>query len=228
MKQKIEIVEAAQPGVAALGYLVYSPAESNHATTNRFPLVIFLHGMGERGSDPAVLTVYGIPKWVEEHETPFIAVSPQCPNESYWPLELAALDALFEQVCARYPVDLERVYLTGLSLGGYGAWAWAAAHPERFAALAPVCGGGKTEMGFPEKVKLLKNMPVWAFHGALDQTVPLTESSVLVETLQACGGNVRFTVYPDAGHDAWTATYANPELYRWMLRQRKGAQAAGI
>jgi predicted peptidase len=220
MKQKIEFVEAAKPGVSLLGYLVFSPASLDDEPSTRYPLVIFLHGMGERGSDPSILTLYGIPKWVEENDAPFIAVSPQCPAEHFWPLELDALDALFAQICARYPVDLARVYLTGLSLGGFGVWAWGSAYPQRFAALAPVCGGGKPEMGFPERVKALKDTPVWAFHGALDDRVPIAEESALVETLQACGGNVRFTVYPEVGHDAWTQTYTNPELYSWLLSQR--------
>ena len=102
-------------------------------------------------------------------------------------------------------------------MGGYGTWHLAAAQPDRFAAIAPICGGGLWYEGFPEKVCVLEKVPVWAFHGAKDPSVPLEESAKMVRALEACGGNVRFTVYPDATHDSWTETYDNPELYEWFL-----------
>ncbi len=113
-------------------------------------------------------------------------------------------------------MDTERIYLTGLSMGGYGTWALAAKYPERFAAIVPICGGGKRFMA-----RSLKDIPVWAFHGAKDNVVPLKESVKMVNAVKALGGNARLTVYPDAGHDSWTETYRNKELYSWFLGHRK-------
>jgi predicted peptidase len=101
-------------------------------------------------------------------------------------------------------------------MGGYGTWHLAAAQPQRFAAIAPICGGGN-----PTQAPKLKNLPVWAFHGAKDDVVPLSESEIMVSALQGCGGNVKFTVYPEAKHDSWTQTYNNPELYQWFLQHRR-------
>jgi predicted peptidase len=113
-------------------------------------------------------------------------------------------------------VDPDRVYLTGLSMGGYGTWSLAAAHPERFAAIVPICGGGN-----PADAAKLASLPVWVFHGAKDPTVPLERSKEMVEAIKSAGGNPRFTIYPEAGHDSWTETYNNPELYQWLLEQKK-------
>ena len=126
-------------------------------------------------------------------------------------------------VITSYAVDTERLYLTGLSMGGFGTWHLGAVHPERFATLAPICGGGAWFAGFPEKARVLKDVPIWVFHGAKDEVVPLQESEKVVDVLKACGGNVRFTVYPDADHDSWTETYNNPELYEWFLQHTSRA-----
>lgn len=175
-------------------------------------MILFLHGSGERGSNLDWVKRHGVARIVEEQpDFPFIAVSPQCPKGQYWSVEL--LMALLAEVMQSQPVDPKRVYLTGLSMGGYGAWRLAAAHPDRFAAIAPVCGRGD-----PSQADRLKQTPVWVFHGALDDVVPLQQSEVMVEALKACGGNVRFTVYPNAGHDSWTPTYRNPALYDWFLQ----------
>ncbi|MEA5506339.1 prolyl oligopeptidase family serine peptidase [Halotia wernerae UHCC 0503] len=140
--------------------------------------------------------------------------SPQCPPGQYW--SIRPLSILLDQAIASYPIDCDRVYLTGLSMGGFGTWRWAAAEPQSFAAIAPICGGDN-----PLTAKNLKNLPVWAFHGARDHVVPLRESENMVFALQACGGNVKFTVYPKADHDSWTQTYNNPELYEWFLQHRR-------
>ncbi|MBN2840022.1 MAG: prolyl oligopeptidase family serine peptidase, partial [Coriobacteriia bacterium] len=117
---------------------------------------------------------------------------------------------------ARHRVDEDRVYVTGLSMGGFGTWALAAAYPDRFAAIAPICGGGD-----PEQACRHADVPTWAFHGEQDQVVPVERTEEMVEALQACNGDVRMTLYPDLGHDSWTVTYDNPELYEWMLKQRR-------
>ncbi len=210
-----------------LNYLLFLPKSYGLEPGVRWPLILFLHGAGERGDNVEIVKRHGIPKIVEQQEDfPFVAVSPQCPERTWWIDYVDALVRLLDTVSATHAVDPDRVYLTGMSMGGFGAWHLAAEHPDRFAAVAPICGGGMFMYGYPEHVCALKHVPVWAFHGAKDDTVPLRESAVLVETLQACGGNVRFTVYPEAEHDSWTETYNNPELYAWFLshvrRPRKG------
>jgi predicted peptidase len=206
-----------------LSYLLHLPEDYASDADERWPLILFLHGMGERGDDLELVKLHGIPKIVEERDdVPFIAVSPQCPDLTVWSDHVEALDALLREIEGRYRVDPERIYLTGLSMGGYGAWHMATLHPDRFAAVVPICGGGHVGHGFPERVAALKDVPVWAFHGAKDPVVPLGESQKLVDVLKESGGNVRFTVYPDAEHDSWTRTYDNPELYDWLLEQRLG------
>jgi predicted peptidase len=123
---------------------------------------------------------------------------------------------LLDEIVSKYAVDAQRVYLTGLSMGGYGTWDLACQYPERFAAIAPICGGGRRFMAMR-----LKDVPVWAFHGAKDPVVPLRESEEMVQAVKSIGGNAKLTVYPDALHDSWTATYSNQELYDWFLSQRK-------
>lgn len=193
-------------------YLLFVPP---HCTTQSpCPMIMFLHGSGERGSNLDWVKRHGIARIVEEQpEFPFITVSPQCPKGQDWSVE--RLSALLTEVMQSQLVDPKRVYLTGLSMGGYGVWRLAAAQPDRFAAIAPVCGGGE-----PSQALRLKDTPIWVFHGALDDVVPLHQSEAMVEALKACGGNVRFTIYPDAGHDSWTQTYSNPALYDWFLQHQ--------
>ncbi|RCJ25174.1 phospholipase [Nostoc minutum NIES-26] len=179
------------------------------------PAIVFLHGAGERGSNLEDVKRQGLAKIAEEQPNfPFIVISPQCPPSQSWSVE--RLSPLLDEAIASYPIDRDRIYLTGLSMGGYGTWRWAAAEPERFAAIAPICGGDN-----PMKARNLQNLPVWAFHGAQDRVVPLRESEIMVSALKDCGGNVKFTVYPEAGHDSWTQTYNNPELYEWFLQHRR-------
>ncbi len=203
----------------SLRYLLYLPPD--YETGGPWPIVLFLHGMGERGDDLDLIKKHGIPKIVEEREHPFIAVSPQCPVESQWTMEVDTLRALLRDVVNMYAVDRSRIYLTGLSMGGFGAWHLAEAHPHLFAAMIPICGGARPGIGFPDRIKVLKDLPIWVFHGAQDDVVPLKNSQELVDVLVQHGGNVQFTIYPDAGHDAWTRTYANPEVFTWLLAQKR-------
>lgn len=203
------------------GYLLHLPPGYGQDPGQRWPLILFLHGAGERGSDVQRVKKHGIPKLVEEQpDFPFIAVSPQCPEERFWSSEVEGLLALLDEITAHYAVDAERIYVTGLSMGGFGTWSLAMAAPERFAAVAPICGGfyGPTRL-----VERLKNLPVWAFHGVKDPVVAFEQSERLVKALQDVGGDVRFTAYPEAGHDAWSETYANPELYAWFLAHKRKA-----
>lgn len=198
-------------------YLLYLPEEYGNDKAKRWPLVIFLHGAGERGDDLNLVKQHGPPKLVEKGRSfPFILVSPQCPAGHWWPFE--DLNPLLDDILARYRVDTDRVYLTGLSMGGAGTWAWAILNPERFAAIAPICGPAE-----PLLADHLKHVPVWVFHGAKDTTVPVRESEEMAAALRKAGGDVKLTIYPEANHDSWTQAYNNPELYEWLLKHRRQA-----
>ena len=205
-------------------YLLFLPEGYGADPAKRWPLILFLHGAGERGPDVWLVAKHGPPK-IDTMTTnfPFIVVSPQCPRGQTWSDDL--LLALLDEIEARYPVDTHRVYLTGLSMGGFGAWSLGLSHPDRFAALAPICGGGDFIVPYlaEEKHKAtLTSLPVWAFHGAKDPTVPVEESQRMVNYLNKLGvREVRLTIYPDALHDSWTQTYANPELYAWFLQHSR-------
>ena len=207
-----------RPHRRELPYLLFLPAAyAVHAQC--WPLLLFLHGAGERGQDLQRVKRHGVANIVEEQpEFPFVVVAPQCPPREAWAPE--PLLALLDAIAQHYDVDPERCYVTGLSMGGFGTWAVALAAPHCFAAIAPICGGGD-----PARVGAIRHLPVWAFHGARDPIVSLQRSVEMVEALRQCGGNVRCTVYPEAGHDAWTATYATPELYTWFLAHTRGPSA---
>lgn len=200
-----------------LNYLLSLPKGYDDSKKD-WPLILFLHGAGESGDDLAKVKKHGLAKVVGSKDLPFIVVSPQSPGRGWNP---AALNALLDDLTAHYRVDKDRVYLTGLSMGGFGTWALAAAHPERFAAIAPVCGGGD-----PKQAQRLKDIPTWVFHGAKDPTVPLARSEEMVKALKDAGGSPKFTVYPEARHDSWTETYDNPELYDWFLAHTRGGSKA--
>jgi predicted peptidase len=198
---------------ARLDYLLFLP-EGYAKSKQRWPLMLFLHGAGESGTNLDKLKVLGPPKIVESKpDFPFVLVSPQTSREGWNP---DTLNALLDDVLRKYRVDKDRVYLTGASMGGSGTWRLAAAHPERFAAIVPICGRGD-----PAEAKQLARLPIWVFHGAKDPVVRIASEKTMVEAIQAAGGNVKFTIYPDAGHDAWTETYNNPELYEWLLKQKR-------
>ena len=205
-----------------LRYLRFLPFEYGVDPKVRWPLILFLHGAGERGHDLKQLLSHGLPKLVEEQEDfPFIVISPQCPEGSFWYRQLGVLSALVEHAAGTLAVDPSRIYLTGLSMGGFGTWHLAARHPGWFAAIVPICGGGLASHGFPGKVRALRDVPVWSFHGALDTIVRPEESQRLVDELRSAGGRVEHTLYPDAKHDSWTRTYENPALYEWLLSHRR-------
>jgi predicted peptidase len=200
-----------------LSYLVWLP-DDYQAYAKGWPLVLFLHGRGERGADLSVLLQHGLPRRLAEgFPLPAVVVAPQCPADSDWTLHDDALIALLDELSASYRLDPSRIYLTGLSMGGREALRLAAAYPSRFAALVVVCGRRPDGLRTPEDLRPLRRVPTWIFHGARDQVVPIEESQAIVASLRAYGANVRFTTYPEAGHDAWTQAYAEPELYSWLL-----------
>lgn len=196
----------------AIRYLIYLPL--NYDRQEKCPLVLFLHGSGERGDDLNLVKRNGPPMLVEKGRNfPFILVSPQCPPDKFW--DPLALSILLDEIENTYKVDKTRIYVTGLSIGGTGTWDLAFAQPNRFAAIAPICG--RTGSLYLNACQM-KNLPIWVFHGAKDDIIPVSESERMVKALKECGSNVRFTVYPEANHNAWSETYNNEELYPWLLK----------
>jgi predicted peptidase len=196
-----------------LRYLLFLP-DGYGKDEKKWPLILFLHGAGESGKDLNKVKIHGPPKIVEEKKDfPFVLVSPQSDRGGWNP---AVLNALLDDLVATYQVDRDRIYLTGLSMGGFGTWSLAAAYPDRFAAIVPICGGGN-----PADAGRLKSLPIWVFHGAKDRAVPLSRSEQMVNAIKKAGGKAKFTVYPEVGHDSWTETYNNPELYTWLLKHKR-------
>ncbi len=194
-------------------YWLFVPA--NYETEKSLPLVVFLHGAGERGADLEVVKKWGPPKIVEQKpDFPFILVSPQCPAAQRWDAD--AIAQLTDHVAGTLKVDKQRMYITGLSMGGYGTWALLAKHPQLYAAAVPICGGGE-----PEQAAQMKDVPIWCFHGDKDTTVSISQSEVMVKAVTDAGGSVKFTVYPGVGHNSWTATYANQQVYDWLLSHKR-------
>lgn len=201
---------------ASYPYQLFVPRGYDADRRQRWPLLIFLHGSGERGSDLAQVTKWGPPHVVAEHPgTPMLIASPQLEAGGDW--DVARLDRLLADLRRTYRIDDARIYLTGLSLGGMGAWRWALARPATFAALVPVAARTPTE----EACKL-NDVPIWAFHGDDDGAVRPVGSFAMVEAVRACGGSVRprLTIYPATDHFSWVPAYDDPALWRWLSEQR--------
>lgn len=196
-----------------LKYMQYIPPNAD--TTKKMPLIILLHGSGEAGDDPYAVLANGPWRYAATHpDFPFIILGPQMPRDGEWRPD--QLEDWLQQVEKTVPVDKRRIYLTGLSRGGQGTWDFAMRYPHHFAAIAPI--SGYSDINQPCR---LKGLPVWAFHGANDTTVPVEWERFMVEAAKACGVKVRYTVYPDTGHDAWTRTYADPALYAWLMDHKR-------
>jgi predicted peptidase len=195
--------------VSTTEFLLYIPEVEDES--GKFPLILFLHGSGERGNNLDLVKTHGPPSFLNDTtDFPFVVVSPQCkPGRRWSPQNL--LD-LLDYVETLTSIDKNRVYLTGLSMGGFGTYDLAMEAPYRFAAIAPICGGGDTA-----RAERIKDIPIWVFHGAKDMAVPIARSEEMVAELKDLNADVQFTVYPELGHDSWTVTYANPELYKWFL-----------
>jgi predicted peptidase len=216
-------LSAASPGVQVevqpsatnpYGHQLFLPKAYAARADEKFPLIIFLHGSGERGADLSKVKAHGPPKIVDsDPHFPFIVVSPQAPEGELW--DIVKLDALLADIRRNHRVDERRIYLTGLSLGGFGTWDWAIARPGLFAAIAPICGRSDVS-----KAAALKDTPIWAFHGDNDDAVDMAGSFDMVAAVRKTGGDPRLTIYPDTGHDSWTRAYADPALYFWFLQHR--------
>ncbi|MFN3706523.1 MAG: prolyl oligopeptidase family serine peptidase, partial [Thermoflexales bacterium] len=204
-----------------MNYLLFLPRSYNASDGQHWPLLVFLHGSREVGYDIRRLQRAVLPQMVEKNpDFPFVVLSPQAPTAAQgWYPALGAIRALLDELQNSLSLDPSRIYLTGLSMGGYGAWALAMADPQRFAAIVPVVGGYFYK---PRQLCALKHKPIWVFGARRDRNVPLRASEEVVRALQACGGAPRFTIFEDADHDrGWQLAYALPELYEWLLEQRQ-------
>jgi len=199
--------------VAKIDYLLFLPTGYEKPERN-WPLILFLHGAGECGTNLDLLKRNGPPKFVLSHpDFPFILVSPQ--TKGGW--DTHTLIDLLDDVVSKYRVERSQIYLTGLSMEGGGTWNLAAAHPERFAAVVPVSG-----VGDPAAAKKLATLPIWVFHGAKDPIISVEWSRKMVAAIKSAGGTINYTEYPEAKHNIWAKTYNNPELYAWLLAQKRG------
>ncbi len=216
-----------------LNYRIFMPEKTD--STGMHPLVLFLHGAGERGSDNKAQLTWGVWRFVEDsvqQEHPSIVVAPQAPQEQYWgrldwreslkmpeepakPMQLAL--QLVEKLKQEFKVDSSRLYITGLSMGGFGTWDVVSRYPDMFAAAAPVCGGGDVT-----KAHLLADLPIWNFHGTLDDVVPPRLSRDMIEAIRYAGGKPGYSEYPDTGHDSWIKAYNEPSLVDWLFSHRNG------
>lgn len=203
-----------------LDYLLWLPHDDDAAQP--WPLILFLHGSGERGDNVRQVLNDRLPERLANGlALPAIVAAPQCPAASDWTLHDDALVALLDDLAAAYAIDQNRVYLTGLSMGARETWRLACANPQRFAAVVAICGRRPYGLRSEEDAALISHIPIWVFHGARDEVVPIEESNRMVAALRRYGADVRYTVYPDAGHDAWTQAYADAELYPWLFAQRR-------
>jgi predicted peptidase len=196
------------------GWLEFAPA--GRMPKRGWPLVLFLHGSLERGDDLELVARQGLPKLARAgRKFPFLLVAPQCPRGKQW--SVGALAALLDELVATRQVDPDRVVLTGISMGGEAVWSLACKDPQRFAAVVPICGTGDASKAFR-----LVGVPVWTFHGARDDIVPVQDTVRMVQALRAAGGEVRFTVFEEGGHDVWTRAYDDDDVTAWMVARRRG------
>lgn len=217
----------------SLNYRIYLP--DGIKDMKNCPLLVFLHGAGERGADNKKQLTHCIKDLVsysKEKKEPVIVVAPQCPDNMKWvnvdwsapsnampekmsvPMSLT-MDIL-KSLAKEYPVDQKRIYIAGLSMGGYGTWDAIQRRPDYFAAAIPMCGGGDDQLA--EKIK---NVPIWAFHGDKDTAVKVERSRAMIEAIKKCGGSPKYTEYPGVGHNCWAATFRNPEVLAWLFAQKK-------
>ena len=203
-------------------YRVFEPA-----APEPLPLILFLHGAGESGIDDELPTTVGIGPAIDAHPErfPALVVFPQASRGYGWRgFNHASAVAALDDAEGRYSVDRDRVYVTGISMGGYGTWLVALQQLERFAAIAPVCGGldrTSSALSFPQAAQRLASLPQWVFHGDADDIIPVQTSRAMVRALRAAGAEVRYTEYPGVQHNSWDRAYAEPELMPWLLRQRR-------
>jgi predicted peptidase len=214
-----KIFKSPQDETQELKYRLLIPDGYDTAQDTRFPLVLFLHGAGERGADNRRQLVHGAAQFLKperRRKHACFVVAPQCPSGRWWTDSLESVMELVRQLQADYRIDPDRLYVTGLSMGGFGTFALTTRYPDVFAAAAPICGGGD-----PTQAKTLISLPLWVFHGDADRVVPVGLSRSMIKAIESGGGMPKYTEYPGVGHDCWTQTYANPDFHEWLFAQKK-------
>lgn len=200
-------------------YLLLPPLQYDQQKDRKWPVLIYLHGAGARGQDLQKIKQEGLPFLLSAgKQLPFLILAPLCPADEWWDSRwsVESLNSLLDEVLENYRVDSSRVYLTGWSMGGAGTWRFAHDFSHRLAAVAPLCG--KSQLRYVEN---LKNTPIWAFHGARDSIVPLSESQKMIDALQNKEAEARLTTFTEAEHEIWPQVYNNAELYDWLLKHTK-------
>ena len=233
VKDRFEARTYADDAGNKLPYRLFKP--KSYDAKQKYPLVLFLHGAGERGADNVAQLKHGMNDFSGEAvqaKFPCFIVAPQCPAGDRWVdvdwgadkhdmpakpsppirLTLRAIEGLQKE----FSIDAQRLYITGLSMGGYGTWDAIQRHPELFAAAVPICGGGD-----PRYAEKIKNVPIWAFHGDKDTAVKVERSRDMIAAIKAAGGMPKYTENPGVGHDSWTATYKDAEMYKWLFAQSR-------
>lgn len=201
------------PTKISYNYLVNIPEN----TSDKKPLIIFLHGAGERGTDIQKVKVHGPLKYIKNNTLDAYILAPQCPENMMWDTDV--LYKLIQETIKKYNIDTTKIHLTGLSMGGWGTWNLAFEHPEMFASVVPICG-------FVDRIPMLdacklKDTPIQIYHGLLDDVVDVFYATEIYKRLKRCNANANLTIFADANHDSWSRVYDNPEVYTWMFQQQK-------
>ena len=215
---KPDLIDAEMETVTTekLAYYLYYPENYHKESEKKFPVLLFLHGGGESGDSLVAIKRNGPPKMiVDGKQFPFLILAPQNPHQKKW-WNTRAVNQLLDSIVANNRIDKKRIYLTGLSRGGGAAWEMAVQYPDKFAAMAVVCGMTPV----PYAAWIDKDLPIWVFHGEEDNSVPFSESEVMVKRLKDMGYDVKFTRYPGVGHNSWTLAYNTEELYDWFMNQK--------
>lgn len=232
MAENVPLIFKTKSGTEVL-YRLTSPKKAEAG--KQYPLVLFLHGAGERGSDNKVQLKHGVNdilKGAAALGESIFLIAPQCPANEWWTTAAPdrckrkeagvkeslteAVLALIDETAEKHPIDPKRIYITGLSMGGYGTWDMLARSPQTWAAAIPICGGGD-----PSSVRRFKQIPIWIFHGDADEVVPAKNSELMAAALEDVNGKAELTMYPGVGHDSWTQTYKNLEVIKWLFAQKK-------
>ena len=219
MKKQQLFLDMQSNRVKGLGYELFTPDTTEPG--KKYPLILFLHGAGERGNgkdELARVEINGVSKYVGTGawDLPAFVAAPQCPNEYVWPDLTTELGALLDEIQKEYPIDVDRVTVTGLSMGGYGTFSMGIAFPGRFAALAPICGGGISWMAGN-----IGKTPTWIFHGDADGVVPVANSLMMYDTIRNFGGNVELTLLHGVDHGSWDFAYERTRLIDWLLAAKR-------
>lgn len=215
--QRFEVFQSEKKPCVKMNYLIAFPED--YAEGEILPMLVFLHGAGERGNEPQNIKVHGIPKYVDEGlPVRAVVLAPQVPDFNHvWNNLADEAFELIEQIAEKYCVDRDRISLSGISMGGYGTWELGMMHSDYFSALAPICGGGQSF-----KSAVLKDMPIRTFHGNKDDIVPISATYEMVDAIKAHGGRVEMTVVDGAGHNSWEYAYEQTDLIEWLVQQNRG------